>query len=58
MILPWVGGGPAILGPFVALERRGGSEDPWLCVSSLDWICLYPIQILAQRTMLSILGFT
>ena len=22
-------------------ERRGGSEDPWLCVTSFGWICLY-----------------
>jgi len=21
-------------------RRRGGSEDPWLCVSSFGWICL------------------
>jgi hypothetical protein len=23
-------------------RRRGGGEDPWLCVSSFRWICLYP----------------
>jgi hypothetical protein len=34
-------GSPAILGSFVALERRGGSEDPWLCVSDFRQICLY-----------------
>jgi hypothetical protein len=33
-------GGPAILGSFVALERRGGGEDPWLCVTSFGWLCL------------------
>jgi hypothetical protein len=33
-------GSPAILGSFVALERRGGSEDPWLCVTSFCWFCL------------------
>jgi hypothetical protein len=32
---------PAILGSFVALERRGGSEDPWLCATSFGWFCLY-----------------
>jgi len=34
-------GSPAILGSFVAIERRGGGEDPWLCVSSFGWFCLY-----------------
>jgi hypothetical protein len=33
-------GSPAILGTFVALERRGGSEDPWLCVSGFCQIYL------------------
>ena len=25
-------GSPAIPGSFVAIRRRGGGEDPWLCV--------------------------
>jgi len=33
-------GSPAILGSFVALERRGGSEDPWLCVADFGQLCL------------------
>ena len=43
-ILPCLGveiGSPAILGSFVAFERRGGGEDPWLCVSDFRPICLY-----------------
>jgi hypothetical protein len=31
------------LGSFVALERRGGSEDPWLCVADFGQVCLYRI---------------
>ena len=27
-------------GSFVARERRGGSEDPWLCAPSFRWVCL------------------
>ena len=34
---------PGDLGPFVALEHRGGSEDPWLCVPDFGQICLFPI---------------
>jgi hypothetical protein len=34
-------GSPAILGSFVAIERRGGSEDPWLCVSDFGQVCPY-----------------
>jgi hypothetical protein len=34
-------GSPAIVGSFVAHKRRGGSEDPWLCVTSFGWFCLY-----------------
>ena len=33
-------GGPAILGSFVASERRGRSEDPWLCVPDFGQVCL------------------
>jgi len=33
-------GSPAILGSFVALDRRGGSEDPWLCVADFGQLCL------------------
>jgi hypothetical protein len=33
-------GSPAILGSFVASDGRGGSEDPWLCVTSFGWFCL------------------
>jgi hypothetical protein len=29
------------LGSFEAIECRGGSEDPWLCVSGFHPICLY-----------------
>ena len=39
-LVAWVGT-PAILGSFVALERRGGSEDPWLCISGFRPTCLY-----------------
>jgi hypothetical protein len=35
-------GSPAILGSLVAIERRGGSEDPWLCVPDFGQVCLYP----------------
>jgi hypothetical protein len=34
-------GSPAIVGSFVAIGRRGGGEDPWLCVSGFRRICLY-----------------
>jgi hypothetical protein len=45
-------GSPAILGSFVALERRGGSEDPWLCVTSFSWFCLYQLtSVLQLRNM-------
>ena len=32
---------PGDLGAFVAIERRGGSEDPWLCVADFGQVCLY-----------------
>ena len=32
---------PGCLGSFEARERRGGSEDPWLCVWGFRPICLY-----------------
>jgi len=35
--LRWPGG----LGSFVAELRRGGSEDPWLCVSGFRLMCLF-----------------
>jgi hypothetical protein len=34
-------GSPAILGSFVAIERRGGIEDPWLCVPEFSQVCLF-----------------
>jgi hypothetical protein len=34
-------GSPAILGSFVAIKRRGGSEDPWLCVPDFGQVCFY-----------------
>jgi hypothetical protein len=39
-------GSPAIFEAFVAIERRGGSEDPWLCVAGFGqlYLCrrIYP----------------
>jgi hypothetical protein len=35
-------GSPAILGSLVPIERRGGSEDPWLCVPDFGQVCHYP----------------
>ena len=32
---------PGDLGSFVALKRRGGSEDPWLCAPVFWLVCLY-----------------
>ena len=49
-------GSPAVLGPFVAIERCGGSEDPWLCVSGFRQICLYQKYILLPSGKQSILG--
>jgi hypothetical protein len=34
-------GSLAVLGSLVALERRKGSEDPWLCVPDFGQVCLY-----------------
>jgi len=34
-------GSPAILGSFVAIERRKEGEDPRLCVPDFGQVCLY-----------------
>ena len=37
----WLARQPGGLGSFVALERRGGGEDPWFCVPDFRQVCLY-----------------
>ena len=49
---------PGDPGFFEAPERRGGHEDPWLCVADFCQVCLYDEKKLSGREALSILGYT
>ena len=40
---------PGYLGSFETNERRGGGEDPWLCVPDFDQVCLYKLEKCVKR---------
>lgn len=51
-------GSPAILGSLVAFDRRGGSEDPRLCVPAFGQACPFNEDSAARKEKASILGST
>ncbi len=42
---------PGDRGSLVAIQRRGGGEDPWLCVTDFRQFCLYQMSLHFMRRL-------